>query len=165
MVVTLFNLPFECWSHNCLTKIGNALGQTIDLDLREGESLIYERICIIAIRDISQTIKFHSGGNAWKQCIEIVPKFYYLKCRRRNHSTERCRRFLPTIREIWREKKKRDAKEERPMGDQNINQSEMEQAGVQAYYHVKNWQLIIAKLNEERLEGESRFDEEEDGGA
>lgn len=103
--VRLYNIPFEYWSGNCLKRIGDTLGQTIEVDTRNCESLIYARIRVITIEEIPKEIILINGNENWSQSLEIEKlAFFCMRCKRRNHNVTECRRRPSSQRKVWHEK-------------------------------------------------------------
>ncbi|GLJ04721.1 hypothetical protein SUGI_0001930 [Cryptomeria japonica] len=100
--IQLYYLPFEFWSEESLQRIGNILGQILNFDMGEEDTIHFVRIQIIAIVKIPKAINLRTKGGIWTRSIEIEKKrFFCLRCRRRNHFEAKCR--IPENK-FWRRK-------------------------------------------------------------
>ncbi|GLJ23011.1 hypothetical protein SUGI_0434200 [Cryptomeria japonica] len=104
--IRLNNLPMEYWSEEALEKIGRSLGtlMEIDAEIATGNSYLYARMKLVAVRRIPQLIKLRSQDMEWIQTIEIEEEKHYCSlCGRRNHDSDNCRNNK-TEKKVWRVK-------------------------------------------------------------
>ncbi|GLJ39600.1 hypothetical protein SUGI_0809320 [Cryptomeria japonica] len=92
--IRLNNLPMEYLTKEALENINKSLGtlMDIDADITQGDSYIYVRLHVAAVRRIPEYIKLRAHGKDWIQLVEVEEeKFYCSNCDRRNHSTIICK--------------------------------------------------------------------------
>ncbi|GLJ23103.1 hypothetical protein SUGI_0436130 [Cryptomeria japonica] len=89
--IRLYNLPSEYWVEDCLEKIERSLGTIIDIDgdRINGESYLYARIKIAAVRRIPRIIRLCVDRKHWLQRVEVEEEnFVCIRCRSRKHMKE-----------------------------------------------------------------------------
>ncbi|GLJ44536.1 hypothetical protein SUGI_0935150 [Cryptomeria japonica] len=104
--IRLNNLPMEYWSKEGLEKIGRSMGtlMEIDAEITTGNSYLYARMKLVAVRRIPQLIKLRSHDMEWLQAIEIEEEKYFCSiCGRRNHDLDKCRNNK-NEKKVWRVK-------------------------------------------------------------
>ncbi|GLJ29921.1 hypothetical protein SUGI_0591500 [Cryptomeria japonica] len=104
--IRLNNLPMEYWTEEALNKIGRSLGTLIDIDseIAEGDSYLYARLRLAAVREIPTEIRLISHGKDWIQTVEIEEdKVFCLNCGLRNHPTINWRKRA-WDNKVWRPK-------------------------------------------------------------
>lgn len=93
----------EYWTEEALEKISRSLGTLlrIDTEIAEGDSYLYTRLQIIAVKKITANIGLKVHDRVWIKSVEIEDeKFFCLKCGRRNHAKNQCK--IPRKgKEIW----------------------------------------------------------------
>ncbi|GLJ22444.1 hypothetical protein SUGI_0422460 [Cryptomeria japonica] len=92
--ICLNNLPMEYLSEEALENIGRSMGtlMEIDAEIATGNSYLYARMKLAAVRRIPQVIKLRSHGLDWIQAIEIEEDKHLCSiCGRRNHDTDKCK--------------------------------------------------------------------------
>lgn len=119
----------------------------MDVDPREGESLIYARILVLSIKDTPQTILLDANGSVWRQCIEFKPpKFFYLKCRCRNHNEVQIVNSLLRTPKMFGGRKLERWKWQATKWKEERNEAvEIEIKGLQASTHMKNWEIVLVE--------------------
>ncbi|GLJ20581.1 hypothetical protein SUGI_0374780 [Cryptomeria japonica] len=106
--IRLNNLSMEYWTEEAPEKVGRSLGtlMDIDVDIAQGNSDLYARLQLVAVRRIPLHVKLCAHGMEWIQSIEIEEEtFYYLNCGRQNHSTSK-RKVPKKEKKEWRQNKK-----------------------------------------------------------
>ncbi|GLJ32868.1 hypothetical protein SUGI_0661990 [Cryptomeria japonica] len=109
--ICLNNLPMEYWTEEALAKIGRSLGTLMDIDaeIALGDSYIYARLQLAAVRKIPLQVKLCAHGLEWIQSVEIEEeKYYCLNCGRQNQSTSNYKIPKKENNE-WRPKQKENA--------------------------------------------------------
>ncbi|GLJ42904.1 hypothetical protein SUGI_0889390 [Cryptomeria japonica] len=104
--IRLNNLPLEYWSEEALEKIGRSLGTLMELDaeIANGNSYLYARIKLVAVRRMPQLIKLRGHGMEWIQLIEVEEEKHYCSlCGRRNHDSDKCKN-KKSKKKVWRAK-------------------------------------------------------------
>ncbi|GLJ29204.1 hypothetical protein SUGI_0575980 [Cryptomeria japonica] len=104
--IRLNNLPMEYWSEEALEKIGRTLGtlMEVDAEIANGNSYLYAKIKLAAIRRVPQRIKLRGHGMEWIQKIEVEEEKYYCsRCGHRNHDSDKCK-YNKTEKQVWRAK-------------------------------------------------------------
>ncbi|GLJ08365.1 hypothetical protein SUGI_0087300 [Cryptomeria japonica] len=98
----------EYWTEETPAKIGRSLGtlMDIDADIALGDSYIYVRLQLAAVRRTPSQVKVCAHGMEWIQSMEIEEEIYYCwNCGRWNHSTSNCK-IPKNEKKEWRLKKK-----------------------------------------------------------
>ncbi|GLJ26663.1 hypothetical protein SUGI_0518660 [Cryptomeria japonica] len=121
----------EYWSEEAMEKIGRTLGtlMEVDADIANGNSYLYARIKLTAIKKVPHRIKLRGHGMEWIQNIEVEEEKYYCSgCGRRNHYSDKCRN-KKTEKQVWRAKNVAGTGEKEAPPQQNFSEQEIDSNG------------------------------------
>ncbi|GLJ24146.1 hypothetical protein SUGI_0460630 [Cryptomeria japonica] len=95
--IRLYNLPIKYWGEESLENIGRSLGKLLEIDEKivEGDSYLYARMRVAAVKQIPSMIMLKSEDRSWRQQIEIEkPEQRSERCGSITHVQIDCRMFV-----------------------------------------------------------------------